>query len=123
MQPDHARPIRPGGQTGREAGAAEGTTSPDGADSLARRDRALEDDGDSPVRRGRNLTDDEDPVAHHDRDLGDVWEVLLSIRETVENDHAHRLQRIETDLRWVMALLAGLVIALVGAAFGGVFRG
>jgi len=60
-------------------------------------------------------------MARHDRDLGDVWEVLLSIRETVENDHAHRLQRIETDLRWVMALLAGLVIALVGAALSGVF--
>ena len=59
-------------------------------------------------------------MARHDRDLGDVWEVLLSIRETVENDHAHRLRRIETDLRWVIALLGGLVIALVGAALSGV---
>ncbi len=49
--------------------------------------------------------------------------MLLSIRHTVENDHAHRLRRIETDLRWVIALLGGLVIAVVGAALSGVFGG
>ena len=66
---------------------------------------------------------DGDISARHDRDLGDVWEVLLSIRETVENDHAHRLQRIEADLRWVIALLGGLTIAVVGASLSGVFGG
>ena len=97
------------GEPERGAGAGGGTATPDGEGSS--------------VRRGRNLGDGEDPMARHDRDLRDVWEVLLSIRETVENDHAHRLRRIETDLRWVIMLLAGLIIALVGAALSGVFGG
>ena len=106
MRPDPVRPVRPGREAGDETGAARGTVARDGAESLARRGRDLECD---------------DVAARHDRDLGDVWEVLLSIRDTVENEHAHRLRRIETDLRWVMALLAGLVIALVGAALSGLF--
>ena len=74
---------------------------------------------------GRNCDagGDDDLFARHDRDLKDVWDVLLSIRHTVENDHAHRLRRIETDLRWVIVLLGGLIIAVVGAALGGVFGG
>ena len=73
--------------------------------------------------RDCDVEGDEDLLAHHDRDINDVWDVLLSIRHTVENDHAHRLRRIETDLRWVIALLGGLVIALLGAALSGVFGG
>ena len=45
---------------------------------------------------------------------------LRSLRRTVENDHDHRLRRIETDLRWVIVLLGGQVVALVGAAVSGV---
>jgi hypothetical protein len=45
---------------------------------------------------------------------------LRSLRKTVENDHDHRLRRIETDLRWVIVLLGGQVIALIGAAVTGV---
>ena len=73
--------------------------------------------------RDRDAGGDEDLFARHDRDINDVWDVLLSIRHTVENDHAHRLRRIETDLRWVITLLGGLVIAVVGSALGGLFGG
>ncbi len=73
------------------------------------------------VGRAGGVCGPEDAVARHDRDLSDVWDVLLTIRETVENDHAHRLRRIEIDLRWVILLLAGQIVAVVGAALGGVF--
>ena len=108
MRPDRIRAGRPGRETGDETGVAGGTVARGDADSLSLRGRDLECD---------------DVAARHDRDLGDVWEVLLSIRDTVENEYAHRLRRIETDLRWVIALLAGLVIALVGAALSGLFGG
>ena len=75
------------------------------------------------VGRDCDIEGDEDLFARHDRDINDVWDVLLSIRHTVENDHAHRLRRIETDLRWVITLLGGLVIAVVGSALGGLFGG
>ena len=65
----------------------------------------------------------DDGMARHDRDLSDVWDVLLTIRDTVENDHAHRLRRIEIDLRWVILLLGGQIIAVIGAALGGAFGG
>lgn len=56
-------------------------------------------------------------------DLGRIRADLRSLRRTVENDHDHRLRRIETDLRWVIVLLGGQTIALVGAAVGGVLGG
>ena len=52
-----------------------------------------------------------------------VWDVLLAIRKTVENDHAHRLRRIEIDLRWVILLLGGQIVAVIGAALSGLFGG
>lgn len=106
---DDTRGAHPGGEPGREAGAVAGAATTAGEVSSS--DRAAR------LKKAGGLS------ARHDRDLGDVWDVLLSIRDTVENDHAHRLRRIETDLRWVIALLAGLVIALVGAALSGVFGG
>lgn len=84
---------------------------------------------DGPVNRGEG----DDPgsgrgSAHTARrrppmdraDLGRMRADLRSLRKTVENDHDHRLRRIETDLRWVIVLLGGQVIALIGAAVTGV---
>ncbi|MDP6823864.1 MAG: hypothetical protein QF554_11310 [Dehalococcoidia bacterium] len=53
-------------------------------------------------------------------ELGRMRADLRSLRKTVENDHDHRLRRIETDLRWVIVLLGGQIVALVGAAVAGV---
>ncbi len=38
------------------------------------------------------------------------------LRQTVERDHDHRLQRIETDLRWIMTLVSAQLVALIGGA-------
>ena len=58
-----------------------------------------------------------------DERYGRIRADLRSLRKTVENDHDHRLRRIETDLRWVIVLLGGQVVALVGAAVTGVVSG
>lgn len=108
MEPDGIRPGRPASEVGDETGAIEAAGARDGAGS--------------PIRWDRDLGCD-DVAARHDRDLSDVWDVLLSIRDTVENEHAHRLRRIEIDLRWVMTLLGGLVLAVIGAAISGLFGG
>lgn len=55
--------------------------------------------------------------------FGRIQADLRSLRKTVENDHDHRLRRIESDLRWVIVLLGGQVVALVGAAVTGVMSG
>ncbi len=48
-----------------------------------------------------------------------IWETVERLREKVENDHDHRLRRIESDLRWVTLLLAAQIVALIGAAISG----
>ena len=109
MGPDCAGRARAGRGRANQAGVARGSATQDPDVPSAGRDC--------------DAGSDDDLFARHDRDLKDVWDVLLSIRHTVENDHAHRLRRIETDLRWVIALLGGLVIALVGTALSGAFGG
>ena len=49
-----------------------------------------------------------------------IWETVERLREKVENDHDHRLRRIESDLRWVTLLLAAQIVALIGAAISGI---
>lgn len=63
------------------------------------------------------------PADGDDGDLAALREALESLRKTVENDHAHRLRRIETDLRWVIVLVVGQTIALLGAAATNVLGG
>ncbi len=46
----------------------------------------------------------------------DVRQELARLRQTVERDHDHRLQRIETDLRWIMTLVSAQLVALIGGA-------
>ena len=40
----------------------------------------------------------------------------MALKRTVEEEHDHRLRRIETDLRWVMALLGAQFATIIGAA-------
>lgn len=75
-------------------------------------------------RRARRGMDGDNPgPARDSADLRRIRADLRSLRRTVENDHDHRLRRIETDLRWVIVLLGGQVVALVGAAATGVLGG
>lgn len=46
----------------------------------------------------------------------DLREQLARLRQTVERDHDRRLQRIETDLRWIMTLVSAQLVAIVGGA-------
>ena len=74
--------------------------------------------------RTRRWMDSDNPgTARDSAALGRIRADLRSLRRTVENDHDHRLRRIETDLRWVIVLLGGQVVALVGAAATGVLGG
>jgi hypothetical protein len=40
------------------------------------------------------------------------------LARVVENDHSHRLERIERDLKWVMRLMTLALAAIFGAAAG-----
>ncbi|NQW16769.1 MAG: hypothetical protein HQ478_04710 [Chloroflexi bacterium] len=53
-----------------------------------------------------------------DRDLmlRGLWDSLHELRDTVENDHDHRLRRIEADLRWLTLLLGAEIVALISAS-------
>ena len=44
-----------------------------------------------------------------------------SLRAIVENDHQHRLEQIERDLRWVIFLLGAQLVGLIGAVASRVF--
>lgn len=46
----------------------------------------------------------------------DLKEQMARLRQTVEKDHDNRLQRIETDLRWIMTLVSAQLVALIGGA-------
>ena len=40
----------------------------------------------------------------------------MSLKQVVENEHDHKLSRIETDLRWTMMLVGAQFIAIIGSA-------
>ncbi len=46
-----------------------------------------------------------------------------SLRAIVENDHQHRLEQIERDLRWVIFLLGAQLVGLIGAVASRVVAG
>ena len=45
-----------------------------------------------------------------------IWNELMSLKQVVENEHHHKLRRIETDLRWTMMLVAAQFITIIGSA-------
>ncbi|MCH7971346.1 MAG: hypothetical protein IH960_09975 [Chloroflexi bacterium] len=45
-----------------------------------------------------------------------IWNELMSLKHLVENDHDHKLRRIETDLRWTMMLVGAQFITIIGSA-------
>ena len=52
-----------------------------------------------------------------------LWTSLAELRVTVENDHDHRLRRIEADLRWVTILLGAEIVALISASIATILSG
>ena len=46
----------------------------------------------------------------------DVLEQVKRLRKTVEHDHNQRLRGIEINIRWLMVLVGGEVLAIVGFA-------
>ena len=56
----------------------------------------------------------EDPQAS--QHLHAIWNELMSLKQVVENEHDHKLRRIETDLRWTMMLVGAQFITIIGSA-------
>ena len=48
-------------------------------------------------------------------EIARLAQAMESLRATVENDHQHRLEQIERDLRWVIFLLGAQLVGLIGA--------
>ena len=53
----------------------------------------------------------------------DLLEQVKRLRRTVEHDHDQRLRGIEINIRWLMVLVGGEVLAIVGFALGSVAGG
>jgi hypothetical protein len=58
------------------------------------------------------------PGALANPDLAAIWSAIDRLARLVENDHQHRLERIERDLKWVMRLATAVLAAVLGAAAG-----
>ena len=50
----------------------------------------------------------------------DLVEEFKRLRKTVEHDHDRRLRGIEINIRWLMILVGGEVLAIIGFALGSV---
>ena len=49
-------------------------------------------------------------------DLSAIWNELMGLKESVENEHDRKLRRIETDLRWTVMLVGAQFITIIGSA-------
>ncbi len=54
------------------------------------------------------------------KDDVDLLEQLKRLRKTVERDHDRRLRGIEINIRWLMVLVGGEVLAIIGFALGSI---
>ena len=53
----------------------------------------------------------------------DLLDQVKRLRRTVEHDHDRRLKGIEINIRWLMVLVGGEVLAIVGYAVSSVAGG
>ena len=53
----------------------------------------------------------------------DLLDQVKRLRQTVEHDHDQRLRGIEINIRWLMVLVGGEVLAIVGFAVSSVAGG
>ena len=56
-------------------------------------------------------------------DEKDLLDQVKRLRRTVEGDHDARLRGIEINIRWLMVLVGGEVLAIVGFALSSVAGG
>ena len=56
-------------------------------------------------------------------EIARLAQAVEALRATVENDHQHRLEQIERDLRWVIFLLGAQLVGLIGAVASRVVAG
>ena len=56
-------------------------------------------------------------------DESNLLEQVKLLRKTVESDHDSRLRGIEINIRWLMVLVGGEVLAIVGYAISSVAGG
>ena len=71
------------------------------------------------ISKSYGPAEDPEPSAH----LHAIWTELMSLKQLVENEHDHKLRRIETDLRWTMMLVAAQFITIIGSAIAMLVRG
>jgi hypothetical protein len=45
-----------------------------------------------------------------------MWEALLELKKTVQEDYDHRLRRIESDLRWLKMLVTAQFATIISTA-------
>jgi len=64
-----------------------------------------------------------DEEIDRDQMLRGLWDSLHEVKDTVENDHDHRLRRIEADLRWLTLLLGAEIVALISTAIATIAGG
>ena len=64
------------------------------------------------ISKSYGPAEDPEPSQH----LHAIWTELMSLKQLVENEHDHKLRRIETDLRWTMMLVAAQFITIIGSA-------
>ena len=57
------------------------------------------------------------------KDERDLLDQVKRLRRTVEQDHDQRLKGIEINIRWLMVLVGGEVLAIVGYAISSVAGG
>jgi hypothetical protein len=58
----------------------------------------------------------QDDEINRDQILRGLWDSVHEVKDTVENDHDHRLRRIEADLRWLTLLLGAEIVALISTS-------
>ena len=72
----------------------------------------------------RRLTNNKRSPARDEREgESDLLEQVKRLRRTVELDHDQRLKGIEINIRWLMVLVAGEVLAIVGYAVSSIAGG
>ena len=72
---------------------------------------------------GRLTNHKRSPARDEREGESDLLEQVKRLRRTVELDHDQRLRGIEINIRWLMVLVAGEVLAIVGYAVSSVAGG
>ena len=83
----------------------------------------ISDMSDKPLPPGPPQPEPASDEFDRDEMLRALWTSLAELRVTVENDHDHRLRRIEADLRWVTILLGAEIVALISASIATILSG